>query len=265
MPTTINGIGTQYYGKKNSRQYQGTCESCGRGVTMTDYETGYYFVIIFIPIIPLGRKQIIGDCPVCRRHRVMPLKDWDRLREESLDSGLSDLAENMEDPSRAIELLGRMTVFNRLDEAMDLAAATVNQHAQDYDTQIAIGSWYERQGQKQLSDDCFKRAIELEPDNPTSKRIQGMDALEAGNPNEAAKHFESLRRDAQSYDPAIFFMLASGYQAQNMHDEAIAEFKDLIERNPPYGKDNSVRKAVKKSEKAVAAAQSILPKKGWFG
>ncbi|MEL6104983.1 MAG: hypothetical protein AAFU85_03050 [Planctomycetota bacterium] len=265
MPTTINGIGTQYYGRKNVRQYHGHCESCNRSGTLVDYETGYYFVVLFIPIIPLGRKQILNDCSICRRHRVVPLKEWERIREESLESGLSELAENMEDPSTAIELLGRMTVFNRLDEAMDLAAATANQHADDYDTQLALGSWYEQQGQRKLSDGCFDRAVSINPDHPTSKRIQGIDAIQAENPIEAKGFFDALRQDVNAYEPALFFMLASAFQQKEMHAEAIEEFRDLIERNAGYGKDNNVRKAVKKSEKATNATTSILPKKGLFG
>lgn len=265
MPTTINGIGTQYYGKKNPRVYDGICDACNRQVNLTDYETGYYFVVVFIPIIPLGRKQILGDCPVCRRHRVMPLGEWEKIREESLETGLNDLAENMQDPTKAIELLQRMTVFNQMDEAMDLAAATAKQHAADFDTQIDIGSWYERQGQTQLSDQCFATAISLQPDHPTSRRVQGVDAIQSGNVQEAAKHLEPLRQDAEAYDPSLFYMLASAYQTREMHEEAVEEFKDLIERTPEFGKDKTFRKAVKKSEKALGNPSSILPKKGLFG
>lgn len=265
MPTTINGIGTQYYGKKNARVYEGICESCQQHVKLTDYETGHYFVVLFIPLIPLGKKQILNDCSACRRHRSMPLREWEQIREESLDSGLSELAENMDDPSKAVELLGRMTVFNQLDEAMELASATVNQHASDYDTQIDIGSWYESQGKTKLSDDCFARAINLEPDHPTSKRIQGVDAIQKGNPKEAATHFQSLRQPSEVYDPALFYMLASAYQQKGMHEESVNEFKQLIEQNPELGKDKELRKAVKKSEKALGNPTSILPKKGLFG
>lgn len=265
MPTTINGIGTQYYGKKNPRVYEGVCESCQRQATLTDYETGYYFVVIFIPVIPLGKKQIIGDCSACRRHRAMPLREWEKIREESLESGLSDLAENMDDPSKAIELLHRMTVFNQLDEALELAAATANQHSENYDAQIDIGSWYEQQGKTQLSNDCFNRAIDLQPEHPHSKRIQGVESLQAGNPKEAAKHFEPLRQSVEAYDPSLFYMLANAYQTQHMHEEAVEEFKELIERNPEFGKDKTLRKAVKKSEKAIGSPTSILPKKGLFG
>lgn len=265
MPTTINGIGTQYYGKKNPRVYEGVCESCQRHASLTDYETGYYFVVLFIPLIPLGKKQILGDCSSCRRHRVMPLREWERIREESLESGLSELAENMDDPSKAIELLGRMTVFNQMDEALDLASATAKQHTDDFDTQIDLGAWYEGQGKSTLSDQCFGRAIELQPDHPTTKRIQGVDAMQKGNPKDAASHFESLRKSEDTYDPSLFYMLANAYQAKEMHAEALEEYKELIERSPEFGKDKTLRKAVKKSEKSLGNPTSILPKKGLFG
>lgn len=265
MPTTINGIGTQYYGRKNPRVYEGVCDSCQRVVKLTDYETGYYFVVIFIPVIPLGKKQILGECGACRRHRSMPLHQWVTLREQTLETGLEQLAENMEDPTKAVELLHNMTVFNQMDEATDLAAATVNQHSDHYDTLIEIGSWYEQQGKTQLSDDCFAKAIALDPDHPTSKRIQGVDAIQAGDPIAAAKHFESLRQSDETYDPSLFYMLANAFQAKEMHEEAIAEFKDLIERIPEFAKDKTLRKAVKKSEKALDVTDSILPKKGLFG
>ncbi len=265
MPTTINGIGTQYYFKKNARTYEGTCESCNRQVMLTDYETGYFFVVLYIPLIPLGKKQILHDCPVCRRHQVMPLKQWEKLREESLDSGMSDLAENMNDPTKAIELLGRMTVFNNMEEAFELADATVNQHSHDFQTQIEVGSWYEQQGKTQQAAACFATAIKLDPDNLICKRIQGFDAIKAQNPVEAAKHFQTFRESATDYDPSLFYMLANAYQAIDMHAEAIEEFRELIERNPDFGKDKTLRKAVKKSEKALGSPTSILPKKGLFG
>ena len=265
MPTTINGIGTQYYGRKNPRVYSGICESCRRQVRLTDYETGYYIVVLFIPVIPLGKKKIIGECSACRRHRVMPLKEWERIKEENLESGLANLAENMDDPSKALELLQSMTVFNQLDEAMELAAATAKQHAKDFDTLIDIGSWYERQGHTELSNRCFDQAIALDPEHPTSKRIQGVDALQSGNPNEAANYFEPLRKSADFYDPSLFFMLAGAYQAKEMHEEALEEFSDLLARIPEFGKDKEFRKAVKKSEKALGNPTSILPKKGLFG
>ena len=70
MPTTINGVGTHYYGKKNASVRAGACRSCGRVSNLESYDTRLFVVIVFIPVIPLGRKRIIDSCPFCRRHFV---------------------------------------------------------------------------------------------------------------------------------------------------------------------------------------------------
>jgi tetratricopeptide (TPR) repeat protein len=265
MPTTINGIGTQYYGKKNPRVYEGFCEACKRNAKLTDYETGHYFVVLYIPVVPLGKKQILGDCSICRRHRVMPLKQWEQLRDESLESGLNELAADMHDPAKAIDLLQRMTVFNQMDEATELAAATSKQHADDFDTQVALGSWYEQQGYGELADKCFHRAIEIDPQHPTTKRIQAVDAIHRGEPAKAAGHLKTLRDSPQHYDPALFYLLAGAYQTAGDHEQALQEFRGLLEHNPAFGNDKAFRKAVKASEKHLAVQTSILPKKRLFG
>ena len=71
MPTTINGIGTTYYGKKNLKTYEGQCEFCHRVVDVQEYETRHWFVVLLIPVIPLGRKQILDFCTACQRHRAL--------------------------------------------------------------------------------------------------------------------------------------------------------------------------------------------------
>ena len=68
MPTTYNGIGTHYYGKKNIQKRVGACHSCGHNVELVSYDTRLWFVVFFIPVIPLGRKRILDYCPACTRH-----------------------------------------------------------------------------------------------------------------------------------------------------------------------------------------------------
>ena len=71
MPSTVNGIGTHYWGKKNLYTYQGQCQACKRITSLSCYDTNLFFVVVFIPIIPLGRKRIIDHCSACTRHYAM--------------------------------------------------------------------------------------------------------------------------------------------------------------------------------------------------
>ena len=57
MPSTVNGIGTWYYGKDNLVTRNDRCEFCGNYGELKSYDTTLYFVVVFIPLIPLGRKR----------------------------------------------------------------------------------------------------------------------------------------------------------------------------------------------------------------
>ena len=75
MPSTVNGIGTGYWGKKNRHSYQGQCRGCNRQTTLTCYDTTYCFVVLFLPVIPLGKKRILDYCAACSRHYAT--RNWD--------------------------------------------------------------------------------------------------------------------------------------------------------------------------------------------
>ncbi|MGB0716213.1 MAG: hypothetical protein ACPGXK_10065, partial [Phycisphaerae bacterium] len=100
MPQTINGIGTWYYGKKNLHQREDVCEQCGQPAVLSSYDTRTYFVIIFIPIIPLGRKHVIDECSSCSRHFAVPLKQWEGLLAESANA-IDLYIQTPTDPERA--------------------------------------------------------------------------------------------------------------------------------------------------------------------
>ena len=84
MPSTINGIGTWYWGKDRIHTRGGQCEACGAFGPLRSYDTTLYFVVVYIPIIPLGRRRIINECPRCTRHRALSLRKWRQLQEKEI-------------------------------------------------------------------------------------------------------------------------------------------------------------------------------------
>ena len=63
MPMTINHIGTSYYGKSRIHRRKGTCAFCQRVGELQSYDTTLFFVVLFIPLIPLTRKHVLEECP----------------------------------------------------------------------------------------------------------------------------------------------------------------------------------------------------------
>src|SRR5262249_3156437 len=102
MPSTVNGCGTWYYGKRNLQQYQGECRACKRTTTLTSYDPTLWVVVVMIPIIPLGKKRIVEQCSSCTRHVAMPLKDYEMAAGRVTALG-AEYRKNPTDPKAAKE------------------------------------------------------------------------------------------------------------------------------------------------------------------
>ena len=265
MPTTVNGIGTTYFGKKNLEQYQGVCDSCNRSTTLSDYETGHYICIIFIPLIPIGRKMILGECQACTRHRVVPLREWEQMKEQSISHSMDALTDNAEDPEKAIELLGTYTAFKQYDEARELAAAVKTTHWNHYDTVLAIGGWYEGMEQTAEAEACFAQCLALDPDCPASKRIRCITHLENDQLQEAQKLAYELFSQAPIDNLGPMLMLINSLEQTGQDGVAYEVYKHILQGVPDLKEDKDFCKDIRKLEKKLGASDSIVPKRGWFG
>src|SRR5262245_29724763 len=116
MPTTVNGIGTHYYGRKNITKRPGPCPFCGRGVELTSYDTRLWFVVVFIPIIPLGRKRIIDQCASCRRHYVVEMQKWETAKQLEISGAQEEFRKNPT-PEGALAVHAQLLKYHQRTEA----------------------------------------------------------------------------------------------------------------------------------------------------
>ncbi len=249
MPTTVNGIGTKYYGTRNLRTYQGVCESCHRTVELRDYETTYFFVVAFIPIVPLGKKQVLADCPVCRRHRVVSLGEWEKMREASLAAGSKALNERPDDPQAALELLRSLSLFSRYDEAENLALAVQHRFDDNADVQTEIGHWHEYRRRPREAAACFQTALAIEPSNLAAKCGVVRALLFDGRPDEAQSLCDVEPRITAEIDPDLILSLAKAHQRCGNHQAALVAFRQVKQAVPKLAKDGQFRSLVRASEK----------------
>src|SRR5947209_2116421 len=118
MPTTYNGIGTHYYGKKNITKRPGPCPHCNRAVELTSYDTRLWFVVVFIPIIPLGRKRIIDHCPSCTRHFAVDKQKWETAKQLEVSGAMEQYRANPT-PEGAIAVHQQLLKFHQSVEAAE--------------------------------------------------------------------------------------------------------------------------------------------------
>src|SRR5687768_9999755 len=107
MPMTVNGIGTHYYGKRNVTVRTAACAACHHVGQLESYDTRLWFVIFFIPILPLGRKRIIDDCPSCRRHFVASADTYEQARQLQT-SGALERYQREPSPDAALAAHGQL-------------------------------------------------------------------------------------------------------------------------------------------------------------
>src|SRR5262245_20379579 len=126
MPTAVNGIGTWYYGKGRVHRIKGVCSQCQRVGMLESYDTTLFFIVFFVPLIPLSRKRILESCPYCKRHRVMKLADWDKAKSKVFDDLAGALGSGTNVDQAIRDSLGAASFFQDekiLDQVAGAAAA----------------------------------------------------------------------------------------------------------------------------------------------
>jgi len=261
MPFTINGIGTQYYFKKNEFIRQDVCEHCQRQATLSDYDVGWFFVVFYIPILPLGRQMILGQCNACSGHRAMPLSQWLQWRESSIERGLEKLSRNPRDPDAALELLGIYSAFHQMEDAWNLAEAMCRTHSDDYRVQLAVGGWYEQHDHIGEANDCFLKAVQLDPLRPESLRIRLVEAIEQSCHKEMMELALALCDAGGDDHLGVVLRAAEQLHAKNKSEDAYKLFERLLQLSPILVKDKDFRRAARPVELAVGRPASLVPAK----
>ena len=163
MPHTINGIGTTYYGNSNSRVRVGPCEACGKVATLSSYDTRYWFVVVFIPVIPLGKKRIIDQCGVCRRHRVMDLREWEAARAKAMEEGMRKVVDHPGDLEALTALHGTCLFFGEWEKADQLGDRIEKEFPDDPKAHLHVASAHAYRGRGDQVEKSLARAHELDP------------------------------------------------------------------------------------------------------
>ncbi|MDA0588307.1 MAG: hypothetical protein O2820_09085 [Planctomycetota bacterium] len=261
MPSTVNGIGTWYYGRKNLQKARGVCDSCHQAGDLETYETRLWFVVIFVPIIPLGKKQILDSCPKCRRHRVIALDEWQKIRDEAIQNSAGQLDEQRDDPEAGLQMLHTLAGFRKTDEATKLARLLKARHPEHADLQYNVGGWLDFAGFKEEAGECFERAFELNAENQDYQRAYGISLAHKGTVDRAHELLAVFEPPSRHYDPGTLLYLAQQCQANGDPQRAVDILRKVLKATPHWGKEKWIRRLVNDCEQAIGAEESILPRR----
>ncbi len=123
MPGTIAGTGTRHLGRANLLSEVDTCAHCGCQGDLTSYDTELVFCLFSVPILRLGRRRVLRECPRCHGHQALRQEEWDRQRETELGPLIHLALHDRADPAKAKRLLRallRLHAENRFLQFADL-------------------------------------------------------------------------------------------------------------------------------------------------
>jgi tetratricopeptide (TPR) repeat protein len=262
MPITYNGIGTRYHGHSESENRVAACHSCGRSVSLQSYDTRLWFVILYIPIIPLGRKRIVDECPVCRRHYAVDADEWETRKQLNVSGAMDTYLANPT-PEHAMEAHQQMMNFHQTTEAAEFRRQITEKFAQNAKLQAYLGDSLSGKGQGMDATAYYQRALDLRPDLPEARVGVARDHLRYGRLAEARALLDFLEKPGagQLYSLEPLELLANAYMNAGKREDALALFRCLVSELPAIGQISRFRKKVEACEKALGRKSSLLPKR----
>jgi tetratricopeptide (TPR) repeat protein len=262
MPITYNGVGTHYYGKSNVESRTGSCQFCGRETALTSYNTRLWFVVFFIPVIPLGKKRIIEYCSACRRHYAVDLKKWETSKQLEISGALDKYRTNPTAES-GIALHQQLLNFHQMAQAADFRKELIEKFGGTANVQCYLGAALEHQGKYPEAAAHYAKALELRPDLPDARVGVALDAIRHGRLSEARTLLDFLDKpgSGQLYSLEPLELLGNALQKTGDHADALKVFNRILEEIPAAAQHKAFRKKIEASEKALGQKQTVLPKK----
>ena len=260
MPTTYNGIGTHYYGRKHKKSRRAVCQQCGHAAELTSYETRLWFVFVFIPVIPLGRKHISDQCGVCSRHFVAPAKQWETSRQAQTAAAMEHFRKEQSEEA-ALEVHGTLIAFQQHEEAEQFRTSMLERFPEKPLLRAGLASHLETSGLPAEAAALWDDAYQLDPELPEARVGIAQRRMREGKLDEARELLSFLEQPGaeQQYSIDPLFDLAGYLQHGGQHEETLEVMQGLLTAYPQMASDHAIRKFIIKSEKALRRQESILP------
>lgn len=257
MPHVINGVGTWYVGKGKLFSRMGTCPNCHGFTQLETYETFNAFVILYIPVFPLGRVKVIEQCSHCKRHQRLPLKQWELVKAESIKEARELAAKAGEDRANALAIV--QIAFSLHDPATfaELVPLVEKQAEGDAEILEAISDGYFRYGFDAEGITALKKAARLADNSELYEKL-GMRQLSCGNPDEGwplVKHFlTSPRRDPIG----TLYLAVESYLATGRADEASQILDQIASAYPGSAGEKDFKRYRRSVDAARRTGRPIL-------
>lgn len=258
MPSVYNGCGTWYYGKKNLVRYEGVCRHCKRRAQLSTYDTRLWIVVVFVPIIPLRRRHIIEECPVCRRHGVMSWHQWETARQRTAET-ISAYKNQPANADLAREAIAACATHRNRPAFMELAPQIESSFAADEKTLVLVAMAYDLFGEKRHCERALRAAHLVKPDEPGVREALAECLMDQGKPAEAEPLLRHIVEKGIPDRVDHLYRLAQGYQMIGDHQKALEVFGQCEQVNPSVSQDETFRRLRDASAQRLGSKVPVKP------
>lgn len=217
-------------------------------------------MVIFVPVIPLGKKRIMDMCSICKWHYAMPLGKWEEMQQLGISSAK---AEYEADPvvEKAIGYHQTLLNFHEHEAAKVFREEMRRRFEMSALMHAYLGETLLEQGAVPESDTAYRRAFELKPDLPAARLGMAQIHLRARQLDDARRMLDFMEQPGAEElgSLAPLETLAVAFQDAGRHKEALELLNRLHTAYPHIAKVHGFRKLVERSEKALAPADRQAP------
>lgn len=260
MPSTVFGIGTRCYGKSNAQRRVGLCIGCRRESWLETHDARMWWVLVWLPIIPLRRKHVLDECIYCRRATVVDPESWDQAAYLDTSNAKAHF-ESLASAENAIRYHQCLLKYHQHEEAARLCVEMQRAFTNDALVHAHLGKMLAHAGDVQGAELAFDRAFKLNPELHAAREGVALRRIREGNLKGALTLLHELQMPGagKTQDLAPLEELAKRYQGLGLHAEALNQFQLLIREQPARAQSKHFRDAVRVSESAVKSSSSCLP------
>jgi tetratricopeptide (TPR) repeat protein len=225
---------------------------------LESYDTTLFFVCFFVPLIPLGKKRILEQCPYCRKHRLLPLEQWEESKKRDTADLLQRLHTAPDDKSvmlRAIQLSMAYQDPAMLDQLAEAAAETAGDDA----TVLGqLGFAYAYFARRESAVRAFEASLSLR-DDPEIHRQLGLALLKLGRTDEAEPHLRPILAEREGQNAPLIYYLIEAYQAEGRHDKALELADERDAAFPELATDKLNKKQRAASQRHLTTGKRLKP------
>ena len=259
MPYTMNGIGTWYYGKRNVQARMDTCEFCGKYGQIRSYDTTLYFVFIFVPLIPLSQKRVINECPVCHKHRVCALKDFNESLRKAIDESVQAYRKNPADISQLTSALKTLESYQDREGFKLMAPAAAQRFAGNADVQCMVAEgWYYFEDFEAAAA-AWKCALALR-DSPATRENLARAYSRMGRPRDALPLVRHILTERLGDRVGLLYLIAQIFMAAGDHAAARKLLDEVAQAFPAAAETKEFKKLQKLCRRDGRPVKSALMK-----